>query len=219
MDNNTGIWVYFTLWHHHSVSFTHETSINSERLQNWCMFLISFFSLTLGDYHNLKKIFRAKLCYFLHHFYWYIQKQCSNQAFCPKKIKLSLCLCLFCSWIKHWDDITKKTRPILLYCRPWAKKTPNFLILKRYNIWRKNPGPKTFHQSNQLIYEKKNWGASGTLIFAQCTFIRSVFVSAEFVLSGAIFYWLCDFIRWKTKTLWRRIMQNCCWMCLERKLA
>ena len=44
-------------------------------------------------------------------------------------------------------DVTKYTRPIPLYCRPWVKKAPNFLTLKRYNIRRKNPAPKTYQGS------------------------------------------------------------------------
>ena len=35
-----------------------------------------------------------------------------------KKKAISLCLCLFCAWMKLWDEITWLTRPILLYCSP-----------------------------------------------------------------------------------------------------
>ena len=48
--------------------------------------------------------------------------------------------------LKPWDDMIKLTRPILLYCRPWAKKAPNsFAIVNK--------------QSSKILYiQKKFWG-------------------------------------------------------------
>ena len=52
------------------------------------------------------------------------------------------CLCWFRGRIKPCHK--SKLDFILLYCRPWAKKTPNFLALKGCKIRRKNARPKTF---------------------------------------------------------------------------
>lgn len=123
---------------------THETSINSERLQNQSIF--SFFSLTPGD-DCLKKVFRAKLCHFLH-FCCYIQKQYTNQAPCKKK-KLSLCLFVFVRDGNPEMMSQSKVDPLSCIVIHGPKKAPNFLTLKRYNIWRKNTGPKHFFQSNK----------------------------------------------------------------------
>ena len=86
---------------------------------------------------------------------------------------ISHCLCLFHGQIKCWGDVTRETRPILLYYRPWAKKALNFLALKLYNIWRKNPESNFCAIVNRAVARvylrpQKIGGASGTLRCSQC---------------------------------------------------
>lgn len=60
---------------------------------------------------------------------------------------------------RHGDAVTKKARPILLNCRPWAKKAPSFegkILGKKLSCHFKKGGRKT------LFTRKKIWGVSGT---------------------------------------------------------
>jgi len=142
MDDNTVEWDQFTLRHHLRAPFAHETSINSERLPNQSLFSLlshSHYGYSVQSY----AIFWVTLLY------TFISKNntcisSSSIRHSVKKKALSPCLCLFCAWMKPWDDVKKWTRLIPLHCRPGAKKAPYFLTLKGYNIWRKNSGPKTF---------------------------------------------------------------------------
>ena len=51
-----------------------------------------------------------------------------------KRRKLFLSVYVFCVQMTNWNGVTRKTRSILLYCCLRAKKVPNLLTLKGYNI-------------------------------------------------------------------------------------
>lgn len=80
-----------------------------------------------------------------------------------RKLSRSVCACFAVNESKPRDDVTKKSRPILLYCRPWTKKRSTSLLREGTRSKGKIRGQKPFRQSNQgsrqsLFMSKTFWG-------------------------------------------------------------
>jgi len=120
---------------------------------------------SLGAMMVKKKVFCAKLCHFMSHFWHYIQKQYLNQAFCKKEsclflsLSLSLCACLACEW--HTEMKSQyKLDPFSCIVVHGPKKRPTSLLWKGATSKGKIEGQKLFCQSNQgsgesLVMRKK----------------------------------------------------------------
>ena len=108
-------------------TFAHETSINSERLQNRSIF--SFFSLTPGMIVKKGYSVQSSAIFWVY-FGCDIQKQYKNQAFCKKKkLYLSVCPC----FAREWNtDMTwqSKLDPFSCIVVHGPKKRPTSLLWK-----------------------------------------------------------------------------------------
>ena len=134
--------VYF--WHHLRVSFSHKTSIKSERLQNLSSFFLLLWATIIKKGYSVQSS-----AIFWVTFSCYNQKQYMNQAFCEKR-KLSHSVCA--SFARKWKAemmSQSKLNPFSCIVVPGPKKCPTTLIWKGTTSEGIIQGQKLLHQSIQ----------------------------------------------------------------------